>query len=89
MDDTSQGLRQIAYLMVVQRGDEDRLRFLQSSFRDKPVHVMFDRRVGERRREGPPAGVERRRQDRRATPPPSWGTLGFLVARHTPVTAGT
>ena len=81
MEDSTPGLREIAYLMVVQRGDQDRYRFLQTTFQDKPVEVMWDRRQGERRRATTSANLDRRRSDRRSDPPSSWGSLGFLVAR--------
>lgn len=73
----------VAYLMVVRRGDHDRYHFLASTFRDRPVEVVWDRRVSERRR-APDAidqAAERRCSERRRQPPDSWSTLGFLVAR--------
>jgi hypothetical protein len=42
------------------------------------VTVVWDRRLGERRRSDQPADVERRRQERR-TAAPSWDASGFLV----------
>jgi len=81
MDGADKALSRFAYLMVVQRGDHDRFRFLSTTFRDRPVQVMFDRRVGDRRRSGEDAAVDRRSGDRRNRPPSSWDNLGFLVAR--------
>ncbi len=70
-----------AYLMVFRRGDLERLRVLSETFRDRPVDVMLDRRLGDRRRSGGAAAVDRRSGDRRQRPPTSWDDLGFLVAR--------
>jgi hypothetical protein len=81
MDSGNSALSRFAYLMVVQRGDLDRFRFLSATFRDRPVEVMWDRRVGERRRSTNGPSVDRRAGDRRNTPPASWNNLGFLVAR--------
>ncbi len=44
------------------------------------AQVIWDRRAGERRRGAQAGGPERRRQERRRPTPPSWETLGFLVA---------
>jgi hypothetical protein len=81
MERANRALSRFAYLMVVQRGDDDRFRFLSSTFRDRPVQVMFDRRMGERRQSGEDLSPERRASDRRNRPPSTWDTLGFLVAR--------
>jgi hypothetical protein len=81
MERANKALSRFAYLMVVQRGDDDRFRFLSATFRDRPVQVMFDRRVGERRQPGDDISPERRSTDRRNRPPSTWDTLGFLVAR--------
>jgi hypothetical protein len=81
MERADKALSRFAYLMVVQRGDQDRFRFLSTTFRDRPVEVMWDRRVGDRRRSGEAASVDRRAGDRRNRPPSSWDNLGFLVAR--------
>jgi regulator of replication initiation timing len=56
------------YLMIVARGDVQRFNQVRILFRQEPtVHVMLDRRQGERRRAGGPAAMERRRTDRRQT----------------------
>jgi hypothetical protein len=73
-----------AYLMVVQRGDHERFRLLSSTFGDRPVEVMWDRRVSDRRKPGDGPSVDRRSADRRHSPPTSWKNLGFLVARRGP-----
>lgn len=77
-------LSQLAYLMVVRRGDHDRYRFLNDAFRDRPVSVLWDRRLNDRRRRSNGKGsaaAERRLTDRRQEPPLTWDNLGFLVAR--------
>jgi hypothetical protein len=81
MERADKALSRFAYLMVVQRGDHDRYRFLSSTFRDRPVEVVWDRRTGDRRRATDGPAVERRAGDRRTRPPASWDNLGFLVAR--------
>jgi hypothetical protein len=81
MERPDSALSRFAYLMVVQRGDVDRFRFLNATFRDRPVEVVWDRRVGDRRRSAEGSAVDRRAGDRRNSPPASWDNLGFLVAR--------
>jgi hypothetical protein len=73
-----------AYLMVVQRGERDRFEFLASTFGDRPVEVIWDRRVSERRKPGDGPSVDRRIADRRHSAPTNWNNLGFLVARRGP-----
>jgi hypothetical protein len=74
-------LSRLAYVMVVQRGEHDRFRVLCSTFRDRPVEVIWDRRVSERRTPGDGPSVDHRTGDRRHSPQTSWNNLGFLVAR--------
>jgi hypothetical protein len=81
MERVDPALSRVAYLMVVQRGDQDRFRFLRSTFGDRPVEVMWDRRLSDRRSSREASAVDRRAGDRRHTPPSSWNNLGFLVAR--------
>jgi len=81
MERPDKALSRFAYLMVVQRGDHDRFRFLSATFRDRPVQVVWDRRVGDRRRSSEGTPADRRSGDRRNRPPASWDNLGFLVAR--------
>ncbi len=81
MDSGDPALARIAYLMVVQRGELERFRFLCSTFRDPSVEVVWDRRVAERRATTMVPASDRRRADRRSSTPPSWNNLGFLVAR--------
>jgi hypothetical protein len=80
-DAVDPALSKIAYLMVVHRGEHDRFRVLTSTFRDRPVEVMWDRRMADRRRAADGVSVDRRSSDRRQSPPSSWNNLGFLVAR--------
>jgi hypothetical protein len=73
------------YLMVVQRGDEERYELLRKLFQSQRVDVVRDRRAGERRA-GARAATEgaspnRRAGERRAQLPDSWVNLGFFVAR--------
>lgn len=81
MDSRDPALSRMAYLMVVQRGDDERFHLLSSTFRDRAVEVMWDRRSSDRRRAVGGTPVDRRSGDRRNSPPPSWVNLGFLVAR--------
>jgi len=81
MERPESALSRFAYLMVVQRGDLDRFRLLSTTFRQRPVEVIWDRRVGDRRRSGDDQAVDRRSRDRRRSAPTSWDNLGFLVAR--------
>jgi hypothetical protein len=70
-----------AALIVVRAGAIDRFAALQAAFTPEGVDVVWDRRLGERRRPGadsPPA-PERRRQERRGPAPASWALLDFLV----------
>jgi hypothetical protein len=81
MDRPDSSPSRFAYLMVVRRGDIDRVRFLSSTFRDRPVEVMSDRRTGDRRRTADNSVADRRAGDRRQRPPTTWDDLGFLIAR--------
>jgi hypothetical protein len=72
-------------LVVVRRGERDLYERLAAIARDN-VTVVWDRRQSERRKVDGPAGTERRRQDRRQPPSPTWGTLGFLVVQFTDAT---
>jgi hypothetical protein len=68
-------------LIVVRAGAVDRFAALRAAFVPDGVDVVWDRRLGERRRA--PAGdvspTERRRRDRRGAAPASWTLLDFLV----------
>lgn len=47
---------------------------------ESAVSVIWDRRQGPRRTGDAPVVADRRRSDRRAELPPTWATLGFLLA---------
>ena len=64
------------------RGVKERLRKHlreNSAMMDAWVRMIWDRRLGERRRQREPVTVERRRAERRRTAPAPWASLGFLV----------
>src|SRR5262245_803995 len=73
MSDTDRGPEPVA-LIVVRAGAVDRFAALRAAFAPEGVEVVWDRRVGERRRSAEPgaAGSERRRRDRRGSEPASW-----------------
>ena len=68
-------------LIVVRAGAVDRFAALRAAFAPEGVEVVWDRRVGERRRSAPSPDPtpDRRRRDRRGSEPPSWTLLDFLV----------
>jgi len=53
------------------------------------VEVIWDRRLGERRRLARTQDAERRRGDRRGPLPEMWFSFGFVVAPQVPRPAGT
>ncbi len=66
-------------LIVVRAGALDRFAALRDAFLREGVGVVWDRRLGERRRSGAASQPERRRRDRRGSAPASWDLLDFLV----------
>jgi hypothetical protein len=68
-------------LAVVRHGCEAVFDTLRAEFaKGDAVHVIWDRRYRDRRREARPVTPELRRGDRRAGAVPSrWDTLGFLL----------
>ena len=68
-------------LIVVRAGAVDRFAALRAAFAPEGVEVVWDRRLGDRRRStgDSPPDAERRRRDRRGTEPASWALLDFLV----------
>jgi hypothetical protein len=67
------------YFIVVKRGDFRRQEVLHKSF-GSVTPVVWDRRVRQRRHpESKMEGQDRRKGDRRSSPPPSWQALGFVV----------
>jgi hypothetical protein len=65
-------------LVVVQPREHDLYRRLVA-MRWAGVHVIMDRRRGERRTTNRPSAPDQRRSPRRRSPPTSWETLRFLV----------
>jgi hypothetical protein len=88
MEPEDASLSEVAYLMVVQRDHHDRFRFLRSTFAERSVEVVWDRRSADRRKSSEGPAVDRRSGDRRHEPPASWSNLGFLVARSSGGRAG-
>ena len=68
-------------LIVVRTGAVDRFAALRAAFAPEGVGVVWDRRLGARRRSSDDSapGAERRRRDRRGPTPSSWDLLDFLV----------
>jgi hypothetical protein len=68
-------------LIVVRTGAVDRFAALRAAFGPDGVDVVWDRRLGERRRSAAinGAATDRRRRDRRGAVPASWALLDFLV----------
>jgi hypothetical protein len=68
-------------LIVVRTGAVDRFAALRAAFAMEGVDVVWDRRLGERRRVSgdSPSASDRRRRDRRGLEPASWVLLDFLV----------
>jgi hypothetical protein len=73
-------------LIVVRAGAAERFAALEAAFGGDGVGVVWDRRAGERRRDGrdAPGAAERRRRDRRGPVPASWALLDFLVVPAAP-----
>jgi hypothetical protein len=80
------GGEQRPMLIVVRVGALGRFAALQEAFGSEGVDVVWDRRVGDRRRPGgdDPVREERRRRERRGPPPASWALLDFLVVPTSP-----
>jgi hypothetical protein len=68
-------------LIVVRTGALDRFAALRDAFLAEGVSVIWDRRLGERRRFAAAVrpAPERRRRERRGPAPVSWDLLDFLV----------
>jgi hypothetical protein len=68
-------------LVIVRRDEVATFELLCRVFADDPdVRVVWDRRVGERRKGPAPPGVERRLADRRRPSKP-WTNLNYVVSR--------
>ena len=73
-------------LVIVRRGHFATYELLTRTFSDDPsVHIIWDRRVGERRRAQEQPGSERRQRDRRRMPPTQWKQLHYLIAENEPI----
>lgn len=69
------------YLAIVAHGTDGLYESLKTNLEEPElVEVIWDRRQGERRLERRAVGPDRRAQDRRARPPESWRSLGFILA---------
>ena len=73
-------------LIVVRAGALDRFAALRDGVLADGVEVIWDRRLGERRRSGTASrpAPERRRRERRGMAPASWDLLDFLVVAGRP-----
>jgi hypothetical protein len=69
-------------LVIVRRGHFATYELLTRTFADDPsVQIIWDRRMSERRQAvGGPGISDRRRSDRRRTPPTQWGQLNYMIA---------
>jgi CheY-like chemotaxis protein len=68
------------YVAIVRRGQGMLFVTLDTCIAESGVQVVWDRRVGERRRPRPDRpSCERRAGDRRAPPPPSWTWPGLVI----------
>jgi hypothetical protein len=65
--------------MVVRRGAVRRFEALKEGTADLPVEVTWDGRRADRRGVSGNIARERRRADRRRTPPFTWNVADFLV----------
>ena len=67
-------------LVIVQRGKLATFELLARTFAHDPtVRLVWDRREHDRRQTASPAPEDRRRRDRRASPPASWDRFQYLV----------
>jgi hypothetical protein len=72
-----------ARLVIVRRGHFATFELLTRTFAGDPsVQIVWDRRMGERRRStaGPGDAERRGSADRRRVPPLQWGQLNYMVA---------
>jgi hypothetical protein len=68
--------------VIVRRGHFATFELLTRTFSDdRSVQIVWDRRIGERRRAaGDFSNGERRGTERRRIPPSQWGQLNYMVA---------
>ncbi len=69
--------------IFVRRGALRRFDRLKRDSKDLPVSIDWDRRLEERRAQGPDPDAERRKTDRRKTAPFTWDMADFVVAEST------
>ena len=70
-------------LVIVRRGHFATFELLTRTFADDAgVQIVWDRRIGERRRvaSSAPVSAKRRMSDRRREPPMQWGQLNYMTA---------
>jgi hypothetical protein len=69
-------------LVIVRRGHFATYELLTRTFAGDPtVQIVWDRRMAERRQSVARTGSDdRRRSDRRRTPPMQWGQLNYMIA---------
>jgi hypothetical protein len=68
-----------AIQMIVRRGANPRFEALTQKTKELKVEVMWDRRKAERRSDAAKVESDRRREDRRRTPPYTWDVADFVV----------
>ena len=66
-------------VLIVRRGDIERLHRMKTKFKGLPVDVVIDRRHEDRRWREAAGALERRRHDRRAAWPQRFPSSSFLV----------
>ena len=69
---------------MIKRGALRRFDRLKRDSKDLPVKIDWDRRQEERRTPSENPGNERRKNDRRKSPPFTWDMADFVVAESTP-----
>ena len=69
-------------LVIVRRGHFATFELLTRTFADDPtVHIIWDRRIAERRRAADrQSDRERRQADRRRKPPTQWKQVNYMIA---------
>jgi CheY-like chemotaxis protein len=67
------------YVAIVRRGGHAMFVALDAGLADGGLDVVWDRRVGERRRRVEAVPADRRARERRAPPPASWGWPGLVI----------
>ncbi len=77
-------------LFVVRAGERQLFADLRARVEDpNRVHVVWDRRRGERRANRAPVVRDRRRGDRRGPPPATWDAFGYVLVTRRPRAGGS